>query len=462
MSLEKKAAIWFALCNIANKGISLIVVPVYTRILTMEDYGTYSVFLSWLDLLTIIVTLSISRGHYPVGISKYEKDIYGYTVSTLSLGSVITVFFIILFCVFNQTFTTLINLPFVVILSMLVFLIFNPAWEFWRIQERFAYHYKLMVFVTLGISLITPIFAICGILFFNLGVSSAIYSKLVFQGIISILLYCFYIHKNKSKDVTKYWKEVFVFNVAMVPYFLSTMILNQADRIMIDKMIGSAEAAIYSVAYSISMLLLLVNNAVSDSFLPWLYKKLKEKAFLQIEPVTNKLLLLVATLNILLILFAPEAIRIFAPEKYYEAIWIIPPLASSSFFIFMFQRYINVEVYYGATKSNSAVSISVAFLNILLNYYCIKKWGYLAAGYTTLISYVVFAIVHFIIVQRVCRCNCQGEKIFTLKNVLLIGIGFLCVAFVLMLLYPYILFRYTIAIIAIIVLFRSRILKFAI
>ena len=116
MSLEKKAAIWFALCNIANKGISLIVVPVYTRILTMEDYGTYSVFLSWLDLLTIIVTLSISRGHYPVGISKYEKDIYGYTVSTLSLGSVITVFFIIFFCVFNKTFTTLINLPFVVIL----------------------------------------------------------------------------------------------------------------------------------------------------------------------------------------------------------------------------------------------------------------------------------------------------------------------------------------------------------
>ncbi|MBQ1414285.1 MAG: oligosaccharide flippase family protein [Clostridia bacterium] len=456
LSVEKKSALWFAMCNIANKGISLIVVPIYTRILSMEDYGTYGIFLSWLDLLTIIVTLEISRGHYPVGITKHDKDIDGYTVSTLSLGSLVTIVSIALFCIFHKTISELINLPTALIFCMLLFLLVYPAWEFWRIQERFAYRYKLMVFVTLAISMITPVFAILGILCLKMGLLSAVSSKLLFQGMVSVILYVYFVNKSKKKNITRYWKEAFVFNIAMVPYFLSTMVLNQADRIMIDKMIGSAEAAIYSVSYSIAMLLLLVNNAVSDSFLPWMYRKLKEKSYAQIEPVTNKLLLVVAGLNMLLILFAPEAIALFAPEKYQAAIWIIPPLASSTFFMFLFQRYINVEIYYGATKINSAVSISIAILNIILNYFCINQWGYFAAGYTTLVSYMLFAAVHYIIVRTICRKNCNGEQIFTIRYVLLIGLGFLALAFSLMLLYPHAVIRYTIILLACIGVFIKR------
>ena len=94
LSIEKKSAFWLAICNVINKGISLIIVPIYTRILSQEEYGTYSVFLTWLDLFAIIATLEISRGHYPVGITKHDKDINSYTSSMLGLSSLITVFFI--------------------------------------------------------------------------------------------------------------------------------------------------------------------------------------------------------------------------------------------------------------------------------------------------------------------------------------------------------------------------------
>ena len=51
MSVETKAALWFAMCNFINKGIAMIVVPLYTRMLTTEEYGTYTVFQSWLKYL---------------------------------------------------------------------------------------------------------------------------------------------------------------------------------------------------------------------------------------------------------------------------------------------------------------------------------------------------------------------------------------------------------------------------
>lgn len=82
-------------------------------------------------------------------------------------------------------------------------------------------------------------------------------------------------------------KEAFIFNITLVPYLLSTSILNQADRIMINSMVGAAEAAIYSVAYSVAMLMQLLNNAVSDAFIPWMYRRLKAKEYKVIEPVTK-------------------------------------------------------------------------------------------------------------------------------------------------------------------------------
>ncbi len=166
---------------------------------------------------------------------------------------------------------------------------------------------------------------------------------------------------------------------------------------MINSMVGAAEAAIYSVAYSVAMLMQLLNNAVSDAFIPWMYRRLKAKEYKVIEPVTNKLLILVAGTNILLILFRSGGYCYFAPARYSDAIWAIPPVAASVFFMFLFQRYINVEVYYGATTSVSSTSILVAVLNIGLNYVCIKQWGYLAAGYTTLVSYMVF-VSHIILI----------------------------------------------------------------
>ena len=338
----------------------------------------------------------------------------------------------------------------------LLFLFVFPAWEFWRIQERFKYHYKKMVFVTLLISAVTPIVGILGITAFKKGLYSAIYSRLVIQGVVAIALYFMFIRQNNIVFNKEYWKEAFTFNIVLIPYFLSTTVLNQADRIMINDMVGSAEAAIYSVAYSISMLMLLVNNAISDSFLPWIYRKLKEKSYKSIEPTTNKLLLLVAGFNLLLILFAPEAIAIFAPIKYQQAIWIIPPLTSSTFFMFLFQRYINVEMYYGATKSNSSVSICVAFLNILLNYFCIRKWGYFAAAYTTLISYIVFALLHYFVVRRVCKNNCSNIQIFKFGFSAIIGALFVLISFALMLLYPYAFIRYFLISVCLIAVFLQR------
>ena len=49
-SIQVKAALWFTACSILQKGISFVVVPIFTRVLSTKEYGTYSLYLSWLQI----------------------------------------------------------------------------------------------------------------------------------------------------------------------------------------------------------------------------------------------------------------------------------------------------------------------------------------------------------------------------------------------------------------------------
>ena len=60
MPLAIKAGLWFTICNLLQKGISFITVPIFTRIMSTEDYGLYSIYISWYSIMTIFATLHLS------------------------------------------------------------------------------------------------------------------------------------------------------------------------------------------------------------------------------------------------------------------------------------------------------------------------------------------------------------------------------------------------------------------
>ena len=168
------------------------------------------------------------------------------------------------------------------------------------------------------------------------------------------------------------------------------------------------------------MAMQLFGTSISQSLQPWLFKKLKEKSYDGISNIMNLSLLLVAVLNLMLIILAPEAVSILAPKSYQEAIWIIPPLAASVVVMFFYQHFVNVEFFFEESRITSAASIGAALLNVGLNYWLIPKFGYLAAGYTTLASYSVFGAVHYIFMCLVCKKNDCPKTIFDIKIMLLI------------------------------------------
>nr|WP_330391620.1 oligosaccharide flippase family protein [Butyrivibrio sp. YAB3001] len=206
-----------------------------------------------------------------------------------------------------------------------------------------------------------------------------------------------------SSKITKYWSYAIGFNIPLIPHYLSQTVLNSSDRIMIQRMIGDSQAGIYGVAYSLSMIMLIFNNALMQTISPWMYKKIKTKNEKDIASIAYVALTLIAIVNLLLIALAPEIVAIFAPKSYYEAIYVIPPVAMSVFYLFLYDLFAKFAFYYEKTRFIMAASVGGAILNVLLNFIFIRKYGYIAAGYTTLVCYMTYCMIHFLFMKKVCK-----------------------------------------------------------
>ena len=232
---------------------------------------------------------------------------------------------------------------------------------------------------------------------------------------------------------------------------------------MINDRCGPSKAGIYSLAYSLSSLLLIVNDAIFKSLTPLTYKVIKEgKGINKLKESVTGLTLLIAILNFILILFAPEAVKIFAPSEYYEAIYIIPSVSASVYLTYLFNLFANIEYYYSETKFVTFASTISAIVNILLNFIFIKKYGYIAAGYTTLVSYVLYALGHYIFMNKVLKKHKIKEKYYNDKAIIGISILFIIATIIIIPLYNYLVLRYLLIIILFIsILFnREKIVKY--
>lgn len=149
----------------------------------------------------------------------------------------------------------------------------------------------------------------------------------------------------------------------------------------------------------------------------------------------------------LLIAFAPEAVRMFAPKSYYEVIYCIPPVAMGVLFLYSYDLFAKFVFYYERTTMIMLASIGGAILNILLNYIGIKMFGYIAAAYTTLICYISFDIFHYVLMTKICKKYLDDVKPYNTKLLIGIAILFILMGFVLMSTYRLPIIRYSIIVI---------------
>lgn len=456
MPVQVRASLWFLICAFMQKGISVISTPVFTRLLTTEEYGAYNVFNSWLGIITIFVSLNLSAGVFTQGLVKNEEDKNAFASSIQGLSTVLTFAWTIVYLLFHEFWNSIFELTTVQMLAMLVMIWATAVFNFWACSQRVEYKYKALVVVTTIVSIAKPAVGIVFVLLAEDKVTARILGLALVELVGYFALYIIDVYKGKVFFSKKYWLYALGYNLPLIPHYLSQIVLSSSDRIMIGKLVGKSAVGIYSIAYSISLIMKLFNTSLMQTMSPWIYKKIKAGKYKDIAPIAYVLLIGICIINLVLIVLAPEVVAIFAPSSYHEAIWVIPPVAMSVYLMFCYDLFAKFAFYYEKTRFIMVASVSGAVLNLILNYIFIPIYGYMAAGFTTLVCYLAYCIMHYLLMVKVCDEFCDGIRPYNIKILLSITLIFFALGFMFETLYVYPYIRYAIIGLMVIVAFVRR------
>lgn len=405
--IEVKSATVYTFSTLFSRGLAIITVPIFTRLMTTSQIGIVNLYNSWYSMISAIATLSLTSGGYVVALREYESNRDGYQSSVLSLTSLISLLLVGVYLVNPSLWSKLLGLPSGLIILMLIGFLFAPARDFWLARQRYEYKYKLSGFVMMGSALIASLLSILTVIKLsavdeNLVAEGRLYSNyLIIYGVSAVIWFCTML-KGKTFFNKEYWKLSLSLSLPLVGYSVASQILTVSDRMMISQMVGNSAVGIYSTLYTVSSLSLLVWQAVHSSFVPYIFRNI-ENGVDGIKRVSSQLMTFYAAVAVLMTFLAPEIVRILATEEYYEAIYIMPPIAAGVFFTSFANLYSDIAVYYKKTKYVMYPAIIAAVSNLILNYIFIKIYGYMAAAYTTLFSYILFALFQGVWAKKICK-----------------------------------------------------------
>lgn len=430
MKKNKKSAsflsssIIYVFGSFLTSGLAFITTPIFTRLLTPEDYGITSVFATWVSVFTIFIGVqsgsTIATAH--IHFKKEEFDPYLSSILFMSTMSFIVVSAICF--IFRQQIAGLLNLS----IGLLTVLVLQ---SFLGYVQQFYNAYLIQIqkplqslilsfsysFLTVGLSLF---------LVFHME-TDRYYGKILGNAVVACLfglcLYFVIMVKGKMFISLKYWKYCLPLSLPLVLHFLSALVLCQSDKIMLQRISGNYEAGIYSFAYTIANVLALLGSSTNNAWVPWYYKNTKTKNIENINKMAKKYIFLFSIGTCIIMLMTPEVMKILGPEEYWSAGRVISMVVFGIYFNFLYTFAVNYEFYSQNTRWIAVGSVCAAAVNVGFNLLLIPQFGGMGAAVATLLSYFALFVFHNIIATRLGGFNIS-------KRLYLYGIGIVSIGFV--------------------------------
>lgn len=393
-----KSGLFYTIANFLIKGLTFITTPFFTRLLTQEQYGDYSNFVSWLNIATIVVTLNTESTLLSARYD-YKKNFDQYILSILSMSTLSAVIWIIVCIIFLDDFSNILAMNPTHIYLILIYLVFLTAVNLYQARERYMFRYKMTVILSVLIAVSSTSLSILLVLCLNDKLSGRIIGSIVPTIIIGLFIYINILRKGKRIDISCWWYAIKIC-IPYIPHLLSLTLLNSIDRVMIKQFCGSEDTALYSLAYSCGALVTILISSINGAYAPWLGEKLAQKDYKSIRKISKIFVVIFSYISFSIMLFAPELLSILGGSKYIAAVYVMPPVAMGCLCQFIYTLYVSVEQFKKKVVGMAFASVSAAILNLILNTIFIPRYGYIAAAYTTLLGYIWLLVMHMIFVKK--------------------------------------------------------------
>lgn len=418
-----KAGAGYVIGNYLLKGITFLSAPLFSRLLSTDEYGNFSTYLSYESIIYIFVGLAL---HSSINSAKYRygEKIHEYISSIITLVSLGLIAWFTLGNIFFFGYKDILGFDRTVVNILIVHCFASSMLQIYNAYIGLQYGYRSFIRIS-SINAISNI-VLSALLILTVFSDNRCMGRILGTVIpitaIGIYIVVFFFKKAKPSVNGAYWKFGLEYSLPIVPHGVSQVILGSFDRIMIKSMVGASEAGIYSFASTIYLLFKVAVTSLENVWKPWLYEKMDAKDYDSIRRQGSKFAFGMALFTSLILMVAPEIIKILGARAYWESADCVVPVLLGGYFAFLYTLPSMIEYFYGKTKFIAIGTMSAAALNVLLNYIFISRYGYIAAAYTTLVTYILYFIFHYILAKKV-----HGSVIYSTRQLTLISVGILLV-----------------------------------
>lgn len=409
--LMKNTAI-IAIGNICTRCISFFMLPLYTSILSTQEYGNVDLVSTYATFLMIIMTLQFEQGVFRFLIDSRDCVQKQKKYITTSCISIIVVNFIFTIC----ALPILLNINYEYTMYLLLWVMIGSVTSLILQIPRGLGNdtiYAIGSFISGASQIILNVLLVA---VFHFGTNGMLFSSvisLVFTLIyiaIRLKLWKFINFKECDK---KCFKELVKYSFPLIPYTLCWWVINASDRTIISIALGTAFNGIYAAAYKFPSLFSMITNIFQLSWTESASENVKDSDRDEYyQKIINKAIRFYSSCNIGIISVMPFIFDLIIKNDFTAAYLYIPILMTAALFHSISALYGSIYFAFKKTNKVAITTLLAAIINIVVNILFIKNIGLYAAAISSLLAYIVITIIRHIDVQKMIKIKVSGKYIF--------------------------------------------------
>lgn len=394
--------------NFSSKILSFLLIPLYTNILTTQEYGTADLIFTTTYLLFPVFTLLMSEAVMRFTLDKTNSSqVFSNAVKITTIGTIAFLLFSPLFLLFDAVK----DYYFIFIVYYLVYNMHLLIGQFIKGLNRVK-EYAIAGIIS---TLVTITFNIIFLLVFRIGLDGYIYSYILGYLISSLYLIIKckiwnYIEKSKEID-KKVGKDMLKYSIPMIPNSINWWINNSSDKYMVTYFSGVTSNGIYSVAYKIPSMI----NIITSIFMSaWQISAVDDfgseetkKFYSSIYKKYSSIMIVLASL---LILFIKFIARMLYAKDFFIA-WQCSAILIFGVIFNSLSAFLGTI--YTSSKKTKYLFYSTLFgsvFNILLNLLLIPILGPVGAAIATTVSYFIIWLSRLINSRKIMKIIINSLK----------------------------------------------------
>jgi O-antigen/teichoic acid export membrane protein len=429
LRLLLKDSVIYTIPTFLSRGVSVLLVPIYSRALNPADYGSLDLLLGFAAIINLSIALEISQGvarHYPIAVSVDQK------IAIASSGLWFTVICYSLFLVScfwwheqlayrilsqkNQGMAFLVGVIFIWINGVFYFTQNQLRWE----QKRNNYAVAAIVS-----TLVTAL----GSVLLSYGLKMGLTGVLIGMALGNASGFCLGIwYCRKSFRLMLDLKktiEMLRFSAPLVLLGISAWSTSYCDRLMIQRFLTIDDVGIYGMGYRLSSLVSLTFSGFQAALGPMIYIYHQNTDTPKKISRTFRLYVSIASMFVLFIsVNSAILLQLFAPPDYRSSASLTPFIATGLVIGNLYMFFPGLLI---SKKSMplAIINLAGAGLNVALNYILIPWVGLKGAGIAGVLSQLVAFIATVTVSNKYYLIPIKWYSIVTLfiVNALIVWYG---------------------------------------